>query len=96
MSLTFQLSSTAPETAATPCLVVGMHEDGSLGAAAERVDAASGGAIRRLHRSGDATGKAGATATLFGLAGVAAPIIVPRTTRRVRCATCRSTARCPR
>ena len=56
MSPTFQLTSIAPESATTPCLVIGMHEDGSLGAAAERIDAASGGALRRLHAIGDATG----------------------------------------
>ena len=66
MSLSFQLTTTAPEGAATPCLVIGMHEDGSLGAAATRVDAAAGGAIRRLHASGDASGKAGAPAPVAG------------------------------
>ena len=76
MSLSFQLTTTAPEGAATPCLVIGMHEDGSLGAAATRVDAAAGGAIRRLHASGDASGKAGASTTLFGLPGVAAPRVL--------------------
>ncbi len=76
MSLTFQLSNTAPETAATPCLVIGLYEDGSLGSAAARVDEASGGAIRRLHASGDLSGKAGATTTLFGLAGIAAPRVL--------------------
>src|SRR5690242_16041012 len=71
-TLKFSIRSDAPESAATPCLVVGMHEERVLGAAAQRVDATSGGAIRRLVESGDASGKAGTSIVLFGLPGVAA------------------------
>jgi leucyl aminopeptidase len=71
-TLKFSIRSDAPEGAATPCLVVGIHEERVLGAAAQRIDAASGGAIRRLVESGDATGKAGTSIVLFGLPGVAA------------------------
>jgi leucyl aminopeptidase len=71
-TLKFSIRSDAPESAATPCLVVGIHEERVLGAAAQRVDAASGGAIRRLVESGDASGKAGTSIVLFGLPGVAA------------------------
>ncbi|MEO5559867.1 MAG: leucyl aminopeptidase [Dokdonella sp.] len=72
MTLKFATTTEAPESAATPCLVVGLYEDRSLTAAAARVDEKSAGAIKRLVESGDATGKAGTTTVLFGLAGIAA------------------------
>jgi leucyl aminopeptidase len=70
--LKFSSRSDAPESATTPCLVVGVHEERELGIAAQRVDAAAGGAIRRLLANGDATGKPGTSTLLFGLPGVAA------------------------
>jgi leucyl aminopeptidase len=72
MTLKFATTADAPESATTPCLVVGLFEDRSLTAAAARVDEKSGGAISRLVESGDATGKPGATTLLFGLAGIGA------------------------
>jgi len=72
MTLKFSLTADAPESAATPCLVVGLYEDRVLTSAAARVDEKSGGAIKRLIESGDATGKPGSTTLLFGLANVAA------------------------
>jgi len=72
MTLKFATTADAPESAVTPCLVVGLFEDRSLSPAAVRVDEKSGGAIRRLVDSGDATGKAGSSTLLFGLANVAA------------------------
>jgi leucyl aminopeptidase len=76
MTLKFATTADAPESAATPCLVVGLYEDRSLTAAAARVDEKSDGAIGRLIESGDATGKAGTTTLLFGLAGIAAPRVL--------------------
>jgi leucyl aminopeptidase len=76
MTLKFSTTADAPESAATPCLVVGLYEDRSLTAAAARVDEKSGGTIKRLVESGDATGKAGTTTLLFGLAGIAAPRVL--------------------
>ncbi|HVT32787.1 MAG TPA: leucyl aminopeptidase [Rhodanobacteraceae bacterium] len=76
MTLKFTLCADAPEAAAVPCIVVGIHENLSLTPAALRIDERSGGAIRRLIESGDATGKSGTTTVLFGLAGVAAPRVV--------------------
>ncbi|MFC4819511.1 leucyl aminopeptidase [Dokdonella ginsengisoli] len=76
MTLTFSTTSDAPETAATPCLVVGLYEDRVLSSAAARIDERSGGAIKRLIDSGDATGRPGSTTLLFGLAGVAAPRVL--------------------
>jgi leucyl aminopeptidase len=72
MTLTFSTTTGTPETLATPCLVVGLFESGRFDPAAERVDAASGGALSRLRESGDATGKAGSSTLLFALPGVAA------------------------
>ncbi|NCT66808.1 MAG: leucyl aminopeptidase [Rhodanobacteraceae bacterium] len=72
MTLKFSTTTAAPESTATPCLVVGLYEERALSAAAARVDAASGGALSRLVASGDATGKAGSSTVLFGLPGVAA------------------------
>ncbi|MET0225990.1 MAG: leucyl aminopeptidase [Dokdonella sp.] len=72
MTLKFSLTADAPESAATPCLVIGLYEDRVLTSAAARVDEKSGGAIKRLIDSGDATGKPGSTTLLFGLANIAA------------------------
>ena len=75
MTLNFAITADAPESATTPCIVLGLFE-GSLPNATARVDAASGGAIARLVASGDATGKPGSSTLLFGLAGVAAPRVL--------------------
>ena len=76
MTLTFGTTSHAPETVDTPCLVVGLYEDRVLSSAAARIDERSGGAIKRLVDSGDATGRPGSSTVLFGLAGVAAPRVL--------------------
>ena len=72
MTLAFSTTASPPETVATPCVVVGLFEDRSLSAAAQRIDEHASGAIKRLADSGDASGKAGSTTVLFGLPGVAA------------------------
>ncbi|HEV2620617.1 MAG TPA: leucyl aminopeptidase [Frateuria sp.] len=74
MTLQFSLvaASTSPETVETPCLVVGVYENGLLTSAAARVDGASEGAIKRQVESGDISGKPGSTAVLYAPAGVAA------------------------
>ena len=74
MTLQFSLvaASTSPETVETPCLVVGVYENGLLTSAAARVDGASEGAIKRQVESGDISGKAGTTAVLYGPGGIAA------------------------
>ena len=76
MTLQFATTTDAPESVATPCVVVGLHEGGEPAGAAARVDEKSAGAIRRLVGSGDATGKAGSSMLLFGLPGVAAPRVL--------------------
>ncbi|KRF00355.1 aminopeptidase [Frateuria sp. Soil773] len=75
MTLQFSLASpasAAPETVETPCVVVGVYENGLLTSAAARVDNAAGGAIKRQVESGDISGKAGSATVLFAPAGVAA------------------------
>jgi leucyl aminopeptidase len=69
MTLQFSLGSTAPETADTACLIVGVYENGVLTSAAARIDTAADGAIKRLVESGDITGKLGSTAVLFAPPG---------------------------
>jgi len=72
MTLQFSLASVAPESADTPCVVVGVYENGLLTSAAARVDSAAAGAIKRQVESGDITGKAGSTNVLFAPEGVQA------------------------
>ena len=72
MTLQFSLGSAAPESVETPCVVVGVYENGLLTSAAARVDTAAHGAIKRQVESGDINGKAGTTAVLFAPEGVAA------------------------
>ena len=72
MTLQFSLDSAAPETVETPCLVVGVYENGLLTSAAARVDSGAGGAIKRQIESGDISGKAGSTTVLFAPEGIQA------------------------
>jgi leucyl aminopeptidase len=72
MTLQFSLGSAAPETVDTPCVVVGVYENGVLTSAAARVDTAAHGAIKRQVESGDINGKAGTTTLLFDPEGVTA------------------------
>jgi leucyl aminopeptidase len=67
MTLQFSLSSAAPETADTPCAVVGVYEQGMLSSAAARIDSAAGGAIKRRIEAGDIDGKPGSCHLLFDL-----------------------------
>ncbi|HSM99980.1 MAG TPA: M17 family peptidase N-terminal domain-containing protein, partial [Rudaea sp.] len=76
MTLKFELTQDTPETCAAPCVVAGVFEDGTLSAAAARLDEKSGGAIRRLYTAGDITGKHGSCNTLFALTGIAAPRVL--------------------
>ncbi|MDO1528176.1 leucyl aminopeptidase [Fulvimonas sp. R45] len=72
MTLQFSLVAAAPESVDSPCVVVGVYENGLLTSAAARVDGAAGGAIKRQVESGDISGKAGSVNLLFAPAGVAA------------------------
>jgi leucyl aminopeptidase len=70
MTLQFSLGSAAPETADTPCVVVGVYENSLFTSAAARVDSAANGAIKRQVESGDITGKTGSTTVLFAPEGI--------------------------
>ncbi|SFS07342.1 leucyl aminopeptidase [Dyella sp. OK004] len=72
MTLQFSLGPVAPETVETPCVVVGVYENGVFTSAAARVDTAANGAIKRQVESGDISGKAGSATVLFGPEGVTA------------------------
>ncbi|MBB6242764.1 leucyl aminopeptidase [Rhodanobacter sp. MP1X3] len=72
MTLQFSLGATAPETADTACVLVGVYEHGMLTSAAARVDSAADGVIKRQVESGDISGKAGSTTVLFAPNGVTA------------------------
>jgi leucyl aminopeptidase len=72
MTLQFSLTTAAPETADSACVLVGVYEQGVLTSAAARVDGAIGGAIKRQVESGDISGKAGSTTLIYAPAGIAA------------------------
>ena len=72
MTLQFSLTTAAPETADTACILVGVYEQGVLTSAAARVDGATGGAIKRQVESGDISGKAGSSTLLYAPTGIAA------------------------
>ena len=76
MTLKFSQTRAAPETADVACAIVGIFDERFMTPAAERLDAASGGAISRLVESGDLQSKLGSHALLFGLAGVTAPRVL--------------------
>ena len=65
----FSITALSPETAKTGCVVVGVHLNGELTAAARRVDQASKGALKKALR--DLSGKTGSTLLLHSLPGVA-------------------------
>jgi len=58
------------------CVAVGVYADGELTPAARAIDTAAKGALRAALKSGDASGKKGATTLLRHLAGVAAPRVL--------------------
>jgi leucyl aminopeptidase len=72
MTLQFSLSSAAPETVDSPCVVVGVYEQDMLSSAAARIDSATGGAIKRRMQAGDIDGKLGSSHLLFDLAPLGA------------------------
>ncbi|GAB3307605.1 leucyl aminopeptidase [Luteimonas notoginsengisoli] len=76
MTLEFTLNQSAPASATTDCVIVGVFADKSLSPAAEALDAASGGRLAALLERGDLSGKTGRTALLHDLPGVAAPRVL--------------------
>ena len=69
-------TTSAVSRRAADCVVVGVYERGRLGAAAEDIDNASGGRIRKLLKSGDASGQLGRWAVMNNLDSVKASRIV--------------------
>ena len=65
-----------PEAIKTDAIVVGVHANGELTPSAKALDGASGGAINAAVKSGDMTGKRGASLPLLGLTGVKAPRVL--------------------
>ena len=68
----FSTRTAAAEAVKADCIAVGVFAEGELAAQARALDAASKGALRAAVKSGDATGKRGASVMLRGLPGVAA------------------------
>jgi leucyl aminopeptidase len=66
----FSIKPQSPETAKTGCIVAGAYASNELTPAAQRLDKAAGGALRKA--LGDLPGKAGSTLLLRTLPGVAA------------------------
>src|SRR5579885_1645956 len=73
--LEFSSRAASAETADTPCVVAGVFDSATVGAAAA-IDSASQGLLGRLRESGDFTGKLGATLLLHGVPGVRAPRVL--------------------
>jgi leucyl aminopeptidase len=76
MSLNLSLLHSDPAEIDVDAVIAAVHEDGSLSAAAQRLDASSGGRIAALVAAGDASGKPGRSLLLHGLAGVRAPRVL--------------------
>jgi leucyl aminopeptidase len=57
---------------ATDCVIVGVYDSGKLSAGATEIDAASGGELRRLVKSGDVSSRPGRCVLLRNLGGVKA------------------------
>jgi leucyl aminopeptidase len=76
MTLRFEILDASPAALDADAVIAGLYEDKTLTPAAAALDAASGGAIRRLVDAGDASGKPGSTTRLFDVAGVAARRVV--------------------
>lgn len=72
MSVQFSLVSTPATSTKSACVLVGVYEQGVLSNAAEQLDSALDGAIKRQIDSGDITGKSGNCTVLFAPEGFAA------------------------
>ena len=61
-----------PDAIKTDAIIVGVHDNGELTPTAKALDSASGGTLKAAVKSGDMTGKRGATLPLLGVKGIAA------------------------
>ncbi|MDJ0907111.1 MAG: leucyl aminopeptidase [Woeseiaceae bacterium] len=69
-------TTSAASRRAVDCVIVGTYERNRLGTAAADIDKASGGALKRLLKTGDISGQLGRCAVLNDLDGVKAPRVV--------------------
>ena len=69
----FSTKVAAASSIEADCIAVGVYTDGALTPAAQALDSASKGALRAAIKSGDVTGRRGATVMLRQVAGVTAP-----------------------
>ena len=76
MTLEFTVTDVRPHEIDADAVVIGVFEEQQPTRAAEDIDAASGGALKKLMASGDASGKVGAVTKLFALPGVKTPRVV--------------------
>jgi leucyl aminopeptidase len=65
-------TTSAASRVAGACVIVGVYENGKVGSAAENIDSASKGAIKKLVRRGDISGKPGTSLVLSAVPGVRA------------------------
>lgn len=65
-------TTSAASRRAGACIIIGVYENGKTGSGAENVDSASKGAISKLIRQGDISGKPGSSLMLPGLPGLRA------------------------
>ena len=70
--MNYSIKVSAPETARTQCLVLGIYAGKRLTEAAQAVDDASAGAIKKALRHGDISGQLGGTQMLYEVGGVSA------------------------
>lgn len=72
----YTLTQDAPETLATDCLIVGVHENGTLSEAAVAVDRLLGGEIAAIVQRGDIEGKPGQIQSLLRSGGPISRIVL--------------------
>jgi leucyl aminopeptidase len=70
------ITTSAASRRAVDCVIVGVYERGRLGDAAADIDGASGGLLKKLLKSGDASGSLGRSTVLTGVDGVKASRVV--------------------
>ena len=70
--MNYSIKVSTPESARTQCLVLGVYAGKRLTAAAQAVDHASSGAIKKALSHGDMTGQLGSTQMLYDVNAVAA------------------------
>ena len=72
----FHATGAAAGRRRTACAVVGIHERGQMTASARELDAHAGGAIRRVLRRGDFSGKTGEAMPILGVEGPAERVLL--------------------